>query len=117
MFSCKAYGLQYVGSTVERFCFRWNNYKNCQREAAQGGTPPQSSLHHNYLSEGHHGFVNDYEITLMDKTDSSNPTRWKLFGIRLIKTYYPLALNIKDKFYMSIFWNKLKCTDVTYLYN
>ena len=30
LFSCKTCGLQYVGSTVERFCFRWNNYKNCQ---------------------------------------------------------------------------------------
>ena len=41
LFSCKTCGLQYVGSTVDRFRFRWNNYKNCQREAAQGGTPPQ----------------------------------------------------------------------------
>ena len=41
LFSCKTGGLQYVGSTVDRFRFRWNNYKNCQREAAQGGTPPQ----------------------------------------------------------------------------
>ena len=32
-FFCKACGPQYVGSTVERFYFRWNNYKNCQREA------------------------------------------------------------------------------------
>ena len=37
LFSCKTCGLQYVGSTVERFRFRWNNYKNCQSEAAQGG--------------------------------------------------------------------------------
>ena len=42
LFSCKTCGLQYVGSTVERFCFRWKNYKNCQREAAQGGITPQS---------------------------------------------------------------------------
>ena len=27
LFSCKACGLQYVGSTVERFHFRWNNYE------------------------------------------------------------------------------------------
>ena len=31
LFSCKTCGLQYVGSTVERFRIRWNNYKNCQR--------------------------------------------------------------------------------------
>ena len=37
LFSCKTCGLQHVGSTVERFRFRWNNNKNCQMEAAQGG--------------------------------------------------------------------------------
>ena len=34
LFSSKACELQYVTSTVERFHFRWNNYKNCQKEAA-----------------------------------------------------------------------------------
>ena len=52
-------GMQYVGSTVERFCFRWNNCKNCQREAAQGGTPPKSLFHQHFLSEGHNSLVND----------------------------------------------------------
>ena len=97
MFSCKTYGLQYIGSTVERFHFRWNNYKNCQREAAQGGTPPQSFFHQHFLSEGHHGLVKDCEITLIDKTDSSDPTRREFFWIRLLKTYYPLGLNIEEE--------------------
>ena len=36
LFSCKACGLQYVGSTVERFLFRWNNYKNIK--LSKGGS-------------------------------------------------------------------------------
>ena len=28
-----------------------------------------------FLSEGHHGLENDCEITLIDKTDPSDPTR------------------------------------------
>ena len=79
MFSCKTYGLQYIGSTVERFHFRWNNYKNCQREAAQGGTSPQSFFHQHFLSEGYHDLVKDCEITLIDKTASSDPTRPEFF--------------------------------------
>ena len=59
LLSCKACGLQYAGSTVDRFRFRWNNYKSCQREAAQGGTLPQSFFLQHFLSEGHHGLVND----------------------------------------------------------
>ena len=96
LFSCKTCGLQYVGSTVERFRFRWNNYKNCQREAAQGGTPPQSFFHQHFLSEGHHGLVNDCEITLINKTDSSDPTKWEFFWIRLLKTYFPLGLSTEE---------------------
>ena len=79
LFSCRACGLQYVGSTVERFRFRWNNCKNCQREAASWGTPLQSFFHHHFLSEGNRGLVNDCEITLINKTDSSDPTRQDVF--------------------------------------
>ena len=50
-----------------------------------------------FLSEGHHGLVNDCEITLIDKTDSSDPTRGELFWIRLLKTYYRLGLNIEEE--------------------
>ena len=92
MFSCKKCGIQYVDSTVERFRFRWNNYKNCQREAAEGDTTPQ-----HVLSEGHHGLVNDCDITLIDKADSSDPTRREFFWIRLLKTYYPLGINIEEE--------------------
>ena len=86
LFSCKACGLQCIGSTFERFCFRWNNYENCQRETAQVGTSPQSFFHQYFLSEGHHGLVNDCEITLIDKTDSSDPTRQEFFWIKRLKT-------------------------------
>ena len=45
----------------------------------------------------HHGLVNDRDITLIDKTDSSDPTRRENFWIRLLKTYYPLDPNIKEE--------------------
>ena len=85
-------GMQYVGSTVERFCFRWNNCKNCQREAAQGGTPPKSLFHQHFLSEGYNNLVNDCEITLIDKTDSSDLTRREFFRIRLSRQNSLLVL-------------------------
>ena len=99
LFSCKTCGLRYVGCTAERFRFRLNNYKNCHREAARGGTPPQSLFHRHFLSEGRHGLVNYCEITLIDKSDSSDTTRRELFWIRLSKTYYPLGLDIEEGLY------------------
>ena len=76
--------------------------KNCQREAAPEDTPPQSLFHQHFPSEGPHRLVNDCEITLIDKTDSSNPTRLDFFLIRLLKTYYPLDLNTEEELYSVI---------------
>ena len=75
LFSCKVCCIQDVGSTVDRFQLRWNNYKSCQRNAADGGTPNQNYFHQHFLSEGHNGLMNDCEILLINKTDSSGPTR------------------------------------------
>ena len=47
LFSCKVYGF-----TVDRFRLRWNNYKSCQRNAADGGTPNQNYSQQHFLSDG-----------------------------------------------------------------
>ena len=39
LLSCKVSGLQYVGSTVDRFCLRLNNYRCSHEVALEGGTP------------------------------------------------------------------------------
>ena len=66
--------IRYVGSIVDRFRLRWNNYKCFQRVALEGGTPKQNYLHQHFLSEDHHGLLEDCKTTLIDKTDSSDPT-------------------------------------------
>ena len=86
LLSCRVCGIQYVGSTVDRFRLRWNNYKSCQRDAASGGTPNQNYFHQRFLSEGHNGLEHDCEIIFIDKTDPSDPTRREYFWMRLLKT-------------------------------
>ena len=95
-FSCKICGIQYVGPTVDRFRFRWNNYKSYQRNAADGGTPNQNYFHQHFLSDGHNGLMNNCEIIFIDKMDSSDPTRRKFFWMRVLKTIPLLALNIGE---------------------
>ena len=95
-FSCKICGIQYVGSTVDRFRLRWNNCKSYQRNAADGGTPNQSYFHQHFLNDRHNWLMNDCEIILIDKTDSSNPTRREFFWMRLLKTIALLGLNIDE---------------------
>ena len=72
---CKVCGKQYIGSTTERFRFRWNNYKSCQGKAERGEDCMQRYLHEHFLSKGHNGLSNDVEIIF---TDSPDPTSyWK----------------------------------------
>ena len=74
LISCKVCGKQYVGSTMERFRFRWNNYKSCQRKVERGKEYLQRYIHEHFLSEEHNGLINDVEIIFIDKTDPLDPT-------------------------------------------
>ena len=38
LLSCKVCGIQYVGSTVDRFRLRWNKFKCSQSDALEGDT-------------------------------------------------------------------------------
>ena len=96
LLSCKVRGLQYVGSTVDTFRLGWNNYKFSHRVALEGGTPKQNYFRQHFLSEDHHGLFEDCEITLIDKTDSSDRTRREFFRMYELKTFAPLGLNISD---------------------
>ena len=103
LISCKVCGLQYVGSTVDRFRLRWNNYKCSQRIASEGGTPKQNYFHQHFLRENHHGLLKDCEIRLIDKTDPSDPTRREFFWMRKLKTLAPLGLNVVEGVYKKFF--------------
>ena len=91
---CKVCGLQYVGSTFERFRLRWNNYRFPQRVALEGGTPKQNYFNQHFLSEDHHGLLEDCKTTQIDKTDSSDPSGREFFWMYELKTFPPLGLNI-----------------------
>ena len=88
--------LRVCWATVNRFRLRWNNYKCSQRTASEGGTPKQNYFHQHFLSENHHGLLEDCEIRLIDKTDPSHPTRREFFWMRRLKILAPLGLNVVE---------------------
>ena len=94
LFSCKVCGKQYFGLTTDKFRYRWNNYKNCQRKAERGENDAPKYLHDHFLSEGHDGLLNNVDITLIDKTDPSDPERREEFWRTKLHTLAPLGLNI-----------------------
>ena len=70
MLSCKTCGKQYTSKTVDKFRNRWNNYKTDARKAASGNIEncKQQFFKNHFLQDDHHGFLEDVEITLIDKT-------------------------------------------------
>ena len=73
LLTCNVCLKQYFGQTVEEFRYRWNNYKNNGRNYQEYGTCMQQHLFEHFSEEGHHSFLEDASITLIDKTYSSNP--------------------------------------------
>ena len=93
LLSCKACGLQYVGSTTDKFRLRWNNYKENDRKALRGEEHMQPELFEHFAADNHNCFLTDCSITLIGKTDGSDPTRREEYWRKLLKTLAPYGLN------------------------
>ena len=73
LLTCNVCLKQYVGQTVEKFRFRWNNYKNNDRNYQEYGTCMQQHL------------FEHVSITMIDKTDSSNLLQRKNYCRSILK--------------------------------
>ena len=89
---------QYVGQTVEKFRYRWNNYRSNGCKYQEYGTCMQQHLFVHFSEEGHHGFLEDVSITFIDKTNPSNPLQRKNYWRSILKIMAPWGLNIEDCF-------------------
>ena len=93
LLSCKVCGLQYVGSTTDKFRLHWNNYKENHRKALRGKEHMQLELFEHFAADNHNCFLTDCSITLIDKTDGSDPTRREGYWKKVLKTVAPYGLN------------------------
>ena len=73
LLTCNVCLKQYVGQTVEKFRFRWNNYKNNDRNYQEYGTCMQQHL------------FEHVSITMIDKTDPSNLLQRKNYCRSILK--------------------------------
>ena len=90
--TCKKCSKQYVGQTVDTFRSRWNNYKGNAREYERGQHCMQKQLYEPFDLRGHTSFLEDVTVTLIDKTDSRNPTERENYWIYTLKTKAPMGL-------------------------
>ena len=88
--------MQYVGSTTDKFTLVWNNYKENNRKAKTPEEHMQPLLFENFSSNDHNGFLEDCSITLIGKTNGSDPTRRDEYWRRVLKTVPPYGLNTID---------------------
>ena len=93
LLSSKVCGLQYVGSTTDKFRFRWNNYKENDRKALRGEEHMQQELFQHFATINYNCFLTHCSITLIDKTDGSDPTRREEYWRKVLKTVATYVLN------------------------
>ena len=86
LLTCNCCKKQYVGQTVDKFRFRWNNYKSNFRKHQRGETCMQQHLYDHFCECNHKGFVNDVSITFIDKTDPSDPLKREDYWRITLKT-------------------------------
>ena len=96
LLTCNECKKQYTGQTTDNFRKRWNNYKSKSRSFDRGEKPMQEKLYRHFLSEGHAGFLHNISVTLIDKTDGSNPTERENYWMRTLKTLEPYGLNVEN---------------------
>ena len=65
---------------TDKFRYRWNKYKKCQRKVEKGEDHMQKYLHDHFLSEDHDGLLNNVKITLIDKLIHQTLKEEKNFG-------------------------------------
>ena len=56
----------------------------------------QTLVFKHFSSNDHHGFLEDYSITLTDKTDGSDPPKREEYWRRILKAVTPYRLNTID---------------------
>ena len=67
LLECTVCGVQYVGSTCTPFRLRFNNYKACSRKFNSGASVPQVEFFRHFTEEGHHGFLKDISVKIIDR--------------------------------------------------
>ena len=96
LLTCNCCKKQYVGQTVDKFRFRWNNYKSNCRKHQCGKICMQQHLYEHFCSSNHSCFISDVSITFIDKTDPSDPTKRKDHWRSTLKTMAPFGLDIEE---------------------
>ena len=82
--------------TAYKFRLKWNNYKENTQKAKRGEELLQPLVFEHFSSNDHNGFLEDYSIALIDKTNEAEPTEREEQWRGVLKTVTPYGLNMVD---------------------
>ena len=100
LLTCNKYRKPQMGQTVDTFCYRWNNYRSNSHKDAHGISCMQERLCEHFNDSEHSSFLNDVSITVIDKTEPTNPLQNENYWKLTLKTFAPYGLNIKENVYL-----------------
>ena len=95
LFDCVVCGVQYMGSTNTPSRLRFNNYKASYRRCRSGSSGPEMDYFRHFSEEGHHGFVEDIRVIVIDKRIGRDRTR-ESFWQHKLDTFTPRGFNAKE---------------------
>ena len=85
-----------MGSTSTPFRLRFNNYKACYRKFRKGSSVPQMEFFRHFSEGGHHGFLEDISVKIIDKLTGKDRIR-ESFWQHKLDTFTPRGLNAKEE--------------------
>ena len=95
LLECTVCGVQYVGSTCTPFRLRFNNYEACSRKFNSGASVPKVEFFRHFTEEGHHGFLKDSSVKIIDRLTGGNRMRESFWQYRL-DCFAPNGLNTRQ---------------------
>ena len=95
LLECTVCGVPYVGSICTPFRLRFNNYKACSRKFNSGASVAQVEFFRHFTEGGHHGFLKDISVKIIDRLTGGNRMRESFWQYRL-DCFAPKGLNTRQ---------------------
>ena len=88
-------GFQCVCSTSTPFRLRFNNHKACYRKFKSGSSVPHMDFFRHFCEEGHHGFLEDVRVKIIDRLSFGKDRIRESFWQHKLDTSLPGVLMLR----------------------
>ena len=112
LISCVKCGKNYLGSTITSFRKRFNNHKSSINRYGRGQRGQRGQrgmagehLYAHFFEMGHRG-IEDMLVTIIDQTNTNEPTQREGFWTYRLNSFVPHGLNQRDVLQLTLTYNE-----------